>query len=80
MKRASLFLLCLAAGCGSVPVFPDVGRSFTIEHGTAIFGAAMAGAREHCASKFNMGVQHLGTDRGGMLLLSRFRCVPRGES
>jgi hypothetical protein len=64
-------LLCV--GCG--PIRPDVdsGRSFSIEHGTARFQSAMAGAREHCA-RYGMRAKHVGTDRPYMAI-SRFECV-----
>lgn len=71
--RNAIFLAVLLAGCGPIQVRPDVGRYFTIEHGTARFQDAMEGARQHCA-RMGMRVRHLGTDRGE-LLMSRFECV-----
>lgn len=70
-------LLALAlSGCAMGPIAVDerVGNNFTIEHGTARFQDAMAGAQQHCARR-GMNAKHLGTDRGGELLLSRFECA-----
>lgn len=68
-------VVLLLVGCGPIVPRPDAGRHFTLEHGTARFQDAMEGARQHCA-RMGMGVRHLGTDRGG-LLLSRFECVEK---
>lgn len=72
--RALLVGLVLLAGCGPIRPDPSVGRHFTIEHGTARFHDAMAGAREHCAA-LGMRARHLGSDRAYMML-SRFECTP----
>lgn len=74
--RASALLLVLLAGCGPIQVAPSAGRNFTLEHGTERFRDAMQGAQSHCSS-MGMAAKHLGTDRGGTWLLSRFECVPR---
>lgn len=76
MRPVAFALLFAIAGCGQMQVHPDAGRSFTLEHGTARFQDAMQGARDHCAG-MGLSAKHLGTDRGGALLLSRFECVPR---
>lgn len=67
-------VVLLLAGCGAIQPRADAGNHFTLEHGTARFGDAMEGARQHCARQ-GMKAKHLGTDRGGYLLLSRFACV-----
>lgn len=69
-------LFVLLGGCGPIQVHPSTGRSFTLEHGTERFQDAMQGAQAHCAG-MGMTARHLGTDRGGALLLSRFECAPR---
>lgn len=69
-------VVLLLAGCGPIQVHPTTGRNFTIEHGTERFGDAMQGAQQHCAG-MGMAARHLGTDRGGALLLSRFECASR---
>jgi hypothetical protein len=69
-------LVLMLTGCGAIQPRSDAGRHFTLEHGTARFGDAMDGARIHCAA-MGLGAKHLGTDRGGVLLMSRFECVPR---
>lgn len=75
MRIACLFVFLLT-GCGAIEPRPDAGRYFTLEHGTARFGDAMEGAQIHCA-RMGMTARHLGTDRGGELLMSRFECVLR---
>lgn len=72
--RKAICLVVLLAGCGPIQVRPDAGKFFTIQHGTARFGDAMEGARKHCDT-LGMKARHLGTDRGGDLLLSRFECL-----
>jgi hypothetical protein len=66
-------VVLLLAGCGAIQVHPDAGRYFTIEHGTARFGDAMEGARQHCA-RMGLSARHLGTDVAYMAM-SRFECV-----
>lgn len=73
--RTAIYLVFLLTGCGAIQVQPQAGKYFSIEHGTARFGDAMAGARQHCA-RMGMQPRHLGTDRG-YLLISRFECVEK---
>lgn len=75
MRFAAIVTCALLAACGPIEVRPDVGRAFTIQHGTARFQDAMQGAQTHCSRDYGMAARHLGTDRGGELLLSRFECV-----
>lgn len=77
MKIALALLALALAGCGPIEVRSDVGRQFTLEHGSARFQDAMQGAQTHCSRDYGMNARHLGTDRGGELLLSRFECVTR---
>lgn len=76
MKSIALLATLLLVGCGPIQVNPNAGRNFTIQHGTERFNDAMVGAQQHCAS-MGMTTKHLGTDRGGSLLLSRFECIAR---
>ena len=67
-------LVLLLSGC-AITVPADAGRHFTIEHGTARFGDAMAAANQHCAAS-GQRARHLGTDTA-YLSMSRFECVDR---
>jgi hypothetical protein len=69
-------LLVFLAGCGTIRPPEDSGRYFTIQHGTARFSDAYAGAKQHCA-KMGMDTQHLGTDHLMMGDASRFQCMPK---
>jgi hypothetical protein len=69
-----LLVLLMLAGC-AINVPREAGRYFTIEHGTARFGDAMAAAQRHCAD-LGMRARHLGTDLAYMAI-SRFECVPQ---
>lgn len=72
--KTTVILCVLLAGCGALTPHPDTGLHFTTEHGSARFGDAMEGARIHC-SRLGMQAKHLGTDHGGVMMLSRFECV-----
>lgn len=67
-------IVLLLSGC-AITVPQDAGRYFTIEHGTARFGDAMAAAQKHCAVE-GLRARHLGTDTVHMAM-SRFECVAR---
>ena len=71
-----ILAVLLLTGCGAIMPRADAGRYFTLEHGTARFGDAMDGASQHCA-RMGMSARHIGTDMGGVLLMSRFECVER---
>lgn len=69
-------LLILLSGCGAIRPAPDSGKDFTLEHGSARFQDAMQGAREYCGEQ-GLRARHVGTDRGGDLMLSRFECLEK---
>lgn len=67
--------LVLLAGCGPIPPTMASGNSVTIQHGTARFADAVAGARDYCAGR-GMGVRHVSTG-GPAPAVSTFECVSR---
>ena len=72
--KIAVLILLLIAGCGAIGPTVSGGRYLTIEHGSARFGDAVEGARQYCSSQ-GLGARHLGTDRGGYLMMSRFECI-----
>jgi hypothetical protein len=64
-------LLMFLVACAT-PVKEDA-KFFTIQHGTVMFGPAMAQAERHC-EKLGMRVRHLGTNETGFQTVSRFEC------
>lgn len=79
-RYLSVLLACTAlTACGPIPVKPDAGQYFTVEHGTGAFPRAQAGAEAHC-KKLEMRARHLGSDHAadvfGSHMMSRFECVP----
>jgi hypothetical protein len=68
-----LLLVGSASGCGSLPPTSATGNHISIQHGTARFRDAVAGANQYCAGR-GMVARHVSTG-GGAPSISTFECV-----
>jgi hypothetical protein len=66
-------VLGLLAACGALPPTSATGNHVSIQHGTARFADAVAGANRYCAGR-GMAARHVSTG-GGAPSISTFECV-----
>jgi len=74
-KLWSAVALLIVAGCASSPIAPSsaTGNHISIQHGTARFNDAVAGAQQYCSGR-GMAARHVSTG-GAAPSISTFECV-----